>query len=83
MRVINIHKEKHTHYIGRGSIFGNPYVIGRDGSRSEVILKYKNYAIANSGLMKAIRELTHDAVLGCFCHPNPCHGDVIMELYGN
>jgi len=43
-RILN----KHTHsipagavYIGRGSPWGNPFVIGRDGNRAEVIAKYE------------------------------------------
>ena len=41
-RVLN--KRTGTHdgaiYIGRGSKWGNPFVIGKDGTRAEVIEKY-------------------------------------------
>ena len=30
-------------YIGRPSKWGNPFVIGKDGTREEVIAKFKNY----------------------------------------
>ena len=40
-RVVNKHKERGTKYIGRGSGFGNPYEIGKDGSRGEVCYKHE------------------------------------------
>jgi hypothetical protein len=39
----NKYKETFEVYIGRPSIFGNPFTIGKDGSREEVIIKYKTY----------------------------------------
>ena len=42
-RVVNLRKEKYDVYIGRGSEFGNPFRIGIDGCRSQVIRKYKVY----------------------------------------
>jgi|SRR3989304_2107418 len=82
MRVINSKKEKiFTHYIGRGSIFGNPYKIGRDGDRETVIKKYEKYARKNKVLMESIQGLPENAILGCFCKPKMCHGDVIIKLY--
>lgn len=35
MKVVNLRKQKYTHYIGRGSILGNPFVIGKDGTRKK------------------------------------------------
>jgi hypothetical protein len=42
--VVNKYTHKPTSndiYIGRGSIFGNQFVIGKDGTREEVIEKHK------------------------------------------
>ena len=83
MRVVNKYKEKYTHYIGRGSIFGNPFVMGKDGNRKEVIMKYRHYLIDKKNVLRAIYNLPKDAVLGCFCKPKACHGDIIMQLYNN
>ena len=44
MTVVNKKTHKPTSndvYIGRPSIWGNPFVIGKDGSRNQVINKYK------------------------------------------
>ena len=35
--VVNLNKDKYDAFIGRGSLLGNPYVIGMDGTREEVI----------------------------------------------
>lgn len=37
--VVNKYKEEYDIYIGRGSRWGNPFVIGKDGTREEVIEK--------------------------------------------
>ena len=82
MEVVNVKKEKYTVYIGRGSVFGNPFVLGRDGNREEVIDKYCKW-LAEPGqehILRAIYRLPHDAVLGCYCKPLACHGDVIATL---
>ena len=81
MRVVNLRKEKHTVYIGRGSIFGNPYKIGIDGTREEVINLYRHYITQNLEAYKAICNLPKDSILGCYCKPKDCHGDIIVELY--
>lgn len=35
-------------YIGRPGKWGNPFVIGRDGSRAEVIAKYRTWLASQS-----------------------------------
>jgi len=81
MRVVNRRKEKETHYIGRGSVFGNPYRIGKDGTRKDVIRKYEDWIKTQPKILKAIYNLPPDAILGCFCVPKACHGDVIIKIW--
>ena len=66
-------------YIGRPSKWGNPFVIGRDGTRDKVIEKYEAYLRATPHLMAALPEL-RGKVLGCWCVPHRCHGDVLARL---
>ena len=63
----------------RPSKWGNPYQIGRDGTRQEVIAKYRAWIIQQPALMAALPELA-GKVLGCWCAPKACHGDVLAEL---
>lgn len=65
-------------YIGRGTKWGNPYVIGIDGDRDEVIRRYQ-YDF-DKGYLKFSKDEVlqlRGKVLGCHCKPAACHGDVI------
>lgn len=81
-RVVHWKKEKYDVYIGRPSKWGNPFAIGIDGTREEVIEKYRQYINNKPELLKDIHELKNK-VLGCWCSPYVCHGDVLVELVGN
>ena len=78
-KVVNLRKEKHDVYIGRGSKWGNKFIIGPDGNREEVIKKYREWILGNKELLSSLHELK-GKVLGCFCKPQACHGDVLVEL---
>lgn len=71
-------------FIGRPSVWGNPFIIGRDGTREEVIEKYRRWLkrdtdYAETLLYRIYRELK-GRDLACFCAPLPCHGDVLLEI---
>ena len=78
MKVVHFKKESCTHYIGRPSIFGNPYPI-KGNNRDLVLEQYEQYARMN--LMEYIKDLPEDAILGCWCSPKSCHGDIIIKLW--
>lgn len=80
MKVVHCKRESYTHYIGRPSLFGNPYSLD-DYSREEAIEKYEAYARNNPRLLQAIKELSQDEILGCWCMPLRCHGEVIINLW--
>lgn len=77
------------YYIGRPSLLGNPFIIGRDGTRNQVIEKYKSWLLNKLQTDEAIQEEFLELVysytakqelnLVCWCHPEPCHGDIIKE----
>lgn len=77
--VVHCKKSNFDVYIGRPSKWGNPFVIGRDGSREEVIKKYEDWVLKNVDLIASINELKNK-VLGCWCKPNSCHGDVLAKI---
>lgn len=79
--VVHCKKEKYDVYIGRGngSIWGNPFSIGKDGTREEVIQKYMDYLLTRPDLIDKISTLK-GKVLGCWCSPLPCHGDILAHL---
>lgn len=78
-KVVNLRAEGYDVYIGRGSKWGNPFKIGIDGNREEVIEKYREWILTQSELIQSIHEL-ENKILGCYCKPEACHGDVLLEL---
>lgn len=79
-RVINIRTHGQPDvYIGRPSMWGNPFKIGRDGTREQVIEKYRDHVIGEPRLMALLPTL-RGKTLGCYCKPLACHGDVLVEL---
>ena len=66
-------------YVGRPSKWGNRFVIGPDGSRDEVIAKYRAWIVQQPALMAALPELRNKDLV-CWCAPSRCHGEVLIEL---
>jgi hypothetical protein len=78
--------ESHTLYIGRNMNF---YVLGTDASKWQNPYTIKKYGLEKSlklykkhvkkNLMDSLSELKGKE-LGCWCKPNKCHGDILLEL---
>jgi hypothetical protein len=79
MKVVHCKKSQYDVYIGRPSKWGNPYEIGKDGNREQVIAKYREYVTSTPELMGSLSELK-GKTLGCWCKPASCHGDVLVDL---
>lgn len=82
MKVVHCKKEAYDVYIGRPSKWGNPFVIGKDGSRDTVIGKYRLWLWKELQAGRIAKEeiLKLDGkVLGCWCAPLRCHGDVLIN----
>ena len=78
-RVVNLRKEQYDVYCGRGSIYGNPFVIGRDGNRTEIIEKYRAWVVKQPHILSTLPHLKGKR-LGCYCKPKACHCDILVEL---
>lgn len=67
-------------YIGRGSKWGNPFVMLGEGTRDKVCEEYEQHLEqqVNSGEV-TIAELAalHGKDLVCFCAPKRCHGHTL------
>ena len=66
-------------YVGRPTKWGNPFVIGRDGTREAVIAKYRAWILRQPALMAALPELRGKDLV-CWCAPERCHAEVLIEL---
>jgi hypothetical protein len=78
-RVVHFKREPFDVYIGRPSKWGNPFAIGKDGTRADVIRKYEGWLRTQPALLATLPEL-RGKVLGCWCAPQACHGDVLVRL---
>lgn len=74
--MVHCKKDAYDVYIGRGSKWGNPYVIGKDGNREEVIAKYEKSLTNHAEIRSKLKGKT----LGCWCKPKKCHGDILLEI---
>lgn len=67
-------------YVGRPSKWGNPYAIGDDGNRDEVIEKFRKYITSSPKLLDQARSELRGKDLVCWCAPARCHAEVLMEI---
>ena len=68
--------------IDRRTRWGNPFVIGRHGSREEVIERYRAWLwrkVKSGGISLSELAALNGKTLACHCHPLPCHGDVLAK----
>jgi len=82
-RLVKIGEAAYDCYIGRGSPWGNPFVIGVHGNRLEVIARYEEWIRGQPALLARLPELA-GKVLACHCasavNPKRCHGEVLLRL---
>lgn len=80
--VVHVKQAPYDVYVGRPSPWGNPFEIGRDGTRAEVIQKFLEWFISPEQAElreRALQEL-RGKVLACWCAPRACHADVLAEF---
>lgn len=78
-KVVNLKYHSFDIYIGRPSKWSNPYRIGPDGNRETVIRRYEEWILKQDEILADLHELK-GKVLGCYCRPHACHGDVLVKL---
>lgn len=91
-------EDKDNLYVGRGWIvfingerypqedspFCNPFRINQDGTRDDVLRKYREHLISKPALITAFLEAARGKkCLGCWCKPETCHADILAEITVN
>lgn len=91
--IVHVKQEPYDVYIGRPSIFGNPFTHIKDKNtlaqfivktREEAISKYREWVVKQPHIIEEIMKLKGKR-LGCWCKNSKgvgkaCHGDVIIEI---
>ena len=75
--------EKQERFPKTASPFCNPFKVGKDGTRDEVIAKFREFLRAKIQSHPAFLDellLLKGKTLGCWCKPEACHGDVLLEV---
>lgn len=79
--VVNLRYEKCDIRVDRSTALGNPFVIGRDGERLDVIRKHRDWIWWQPSLLLLLRPLHGKGVrLGCWCRPLRCHGETLARI---
>lgn len=76
--VVNMNTDEYDVYIGRPSLWGNPFPVEKGRTRIQAITAFRVYYLRNMELKRQIGHLWGKR-LGCHCKPLPCHGDVLVE----
>ncbi len=86
-RVVNIRRKTFDVYIGRPSKWGNPFSYKRGtqakfvvATRAAAIDRFREWFLSQPDLIAEARRELRGKVLGCWCKPAACHGDVIAEI---
>lgn len=88
LKMINGVRPNYDVYIGRAlnypktkfskSKWANPYSVKKYG-RKKALELYEEYIRNTPELYNNLLELK-DKILGCWCKPEPCHGDILIKL---
>lgn len=85
-RAYNGHRHMNNTRPGLKGWLGNPYKVGEDGGREEVIEKFREDFYekleTDEEFRKKVEQL-EGTTLACYCKPKACHGDVIKEYIQN
>lgn len=85
-RVVHFKRDNYDVYIGRPSIWGNPFSHLENSIAkfrvpySEVIPRYEQWLRSQPELVARVKRELRGKVLGCWCKPKACHGDVLARI---
>ncbi len=85
--VVHCKKASFDVYVGRPTKWGNPYThlsYGkgkfRVATREEAVASYEKWLLSQPELIKQARAELRGKVLGCWCAPLACHGDILARV---
>lgn len=73
---------KKERYPKEDSKFANPFKVGRDGTLDDILIKYERHLrkeLVDGIISKEDITNLSGKNLGCWCKPNPCHGDILLK----
>lgn len=73
-------RERFDVRIDRATVWGNPFRVGTHGDRTYCISEYRKYILSKPDLIARAKSELRGKILGCWCKPAACHGDVLLEI---
>lgn len=69
-------------FVGRPSIYGNPFYLSRDGDRKAVLAKFELWLAqpAQKWLLELAKIELRGKDLICFCVPKLCHASIWLRI---
>ena len=77
MTPVNMKYEEWDVLGDRRSPYGNPFKVGKDGTREEVLAKFHHYYYNRPALRLRAHLRLKGKRVGCWCKPKACHLDII------
>jgi hypothetical protein len=78
--VVHCKHKPYDVYVGRPSKWGNPFRIIGSFTREDVIAAYEEWLRSQPHLVAMAKRELKGKVLGCWCAPLPCHGEVLARI---
>lgn len=81
--MVHCKRTKYDVYVGRPSPFGNPFKLASNASeaeRAKLLETYCEWLRGRPDLIERARRELAGKVLGCWCSPKACHGDVLARV---
>ncbi|HKZ40560.1 MAG TPA: DUF4326 domain-containing protein [Candidatus Hodarchaeales archaeon] len=76
-------KDRFGRYPSKDSLWANRFMISRGKSRDEAMAQYRAdilQKLRSGEIPRSELERLRGKNLGCWCHPEPCHGNVLVEI---
>lgn len=80
--VVHCKRDDYDVLIDRTTKWGNPFHMLGESTRGFAIMKYTAWINEpeQAELREAAKRELKGKVLGCWCAPRACHGDVLLEI---
>lgn len=67
-------------YVGRSTVWGNPYRTSSKCSRTQAVAKFRAYLMSRPELLARAKAELKGWDLVCWCAPEACHADVLLRV---
>lgn len=78
--VVHCKRSPYDVYVGRPSVWGNPFRMPSEAQRAETVARYRDWILTQPHLIERAKQELRGKRLACWCAPKACHADVLAEI---